>query len=114
MLPQRLGTGCAGYRDRVAAPAGGVAARAVLGDHDRMTTVRPGWTSWAPSGRLAVPVIVVLVIVANLVGVATVTCCSSGSPMRRAHGTTTVLLMAAGYLVVALRPGSSPGCGVSG
>ena len=37
---------------------GGVAAGPALGDHDRMITVRPGWTSWAPSGRLAVPVIV--------------------------------------------------------
>src|SRR3954467_7276723 len=31
------------------------------------------WASWAPSGRGAVPVIVLLVNVANLVGVATVT-----------------------------------------
>ena len=30
------------------------------------------WASWAPTGRAAVPAIVLLVIVANLVGVATV------------------------------------------
>ena len=31
------------------------------------------WASWAPSGRVAVPAIVLLVLAANLVGVATVT-----------------------------------------
>jgi hypothetical protein len=30
------------------------------------------WASWAPTGRTAVPAIVLLVVVANLVGVATV------------------------------------------
>ena len=35
--------------------------------------VSGGWASWAPSGRSAVPLIVLLVISANLVGVATVT-----------------------------------------
>jgi adenylate cyclase len=74
-----------------------------------MTTVGPGWTSWAPSGRLAVPVIVVLVIVANLVGVATVTMLLLGVAGPAGRGTTTVLLIAAGYLVVALPAGIGAG-----
>jgi hypothetical protein len=40
-----------------------------------------GWASWAPSGRGAVPLIVLPVVVANLVGVATVTLCCSASPV---------------------------------
>ena len=70
-----------------------------------MTTVRRGWTSWAPSGRLAVPVIVVLVTVANLVGVATVTVLLVGVAGSGGHGTGIVLLTAAGYLAVAFPAG---------
>jgi adenylate cyclase len=61
------------------------------------------WASWAPSGRLAVPVIVALVLVANLVGVATVIgfqlAVSGGSGST---GQAAVLLTVAGYLVLAL------------
>jgi class 3 adenylate cyclase len=74
-----------------------------------MSTVRPGWTSWAPSGRLAVPVIVVLVIVANLVGVATVTMLLLAVAGPSGDGTTPVLVTAAGYLVVALPAGIAAG-----
>ncbi|HEV7212054.1 MAG TPA: adenylate/guanylate cyclase domain-containing protein [Blastococcus sp.] len=75
------------------------------------TVRRPGvWASWAPSGRLAVPVIVVLVIVANLVGVATVTLLlvgiSSGSGDA---GRTAVLITAAAYLAVGLPAGIAGG-----
>ncbi|MGY2004286.1 adenylate/guanylate cyclase domain-containing protein [Blastococcus sp. SYSU DS1024] len=62
-----------------------------------------GWAEWAPSGRLAVPVIVLLVIAANLIGVATVVLLligveDSGSSAGRAE----VLGAAAVYLAVAL------------
>ena len=75
------------------------------------TVRRPGaWASWAPSGRLAVPVIVVLVIVANLVGVATVTLLlvgvSSGSGDA---GRAAVLVTAAAYLAVGLPAGIAGG-----
>ena len=47
------------------------------------------WASWAPSGRIAVPVIVLLVLAANLVGVATVTMLllgvADGRQLGRAH-----------------------------
>ena len=61
------------------------------------------WASWAPSGRIAVPAIVLLVLVANLVGVATVTLLLVGvSDGGGDHARTVVLLAVAGYLVVAL------------
>src|SRR4051794_23686759 len=57
----------------------------------------------APTGRLAVPVIVLLVLLANLVGAGTVLglqlAVSSGSPSA---GQAVVLLTVAGYLVLAL------------
>src|SRR5690348_8309373 len=60
------------------------------------------WASWAPSGRLAVPVIVALVLVANLVGVGTVIgfqlAVSSGAGTA---GRTPVLLTVAAYLGIA-------------
>ena len=74
-----------------------------------MIVVRPGWTSWAPSGRLAVPVIVLLVIVANLVGVATVTVLLLAVAGPSGHGSTVVLETAAGYLVVGLPAGIAAG-----
>jgi class 3 adenylate cyclase len=61
------------------------------------------WASWAPSGRGAVPAIVLLVLVANLVGVATVTMLLVGvSDDGGDAGRNTVLLAVAGYLLVAL------------
>ncbi|TFV89860.1 adenylate/guanylate cyclase domain-containing protein [Blastococcus sp. CT_GayMR16] len=61
------------------------------------------WASWAPSGRGAVPAIVLLVLVANLVGVATVTMLLVGvSDGGGDDARNTVLLAVAGYLVVAL------------
>jgi adenylate cyclase len=61
------------------------------------------WASWTPTGRLAVPVIVLLVLVANLVGVAIVI--GFQLAVSRGSGTTgqgPVLLTVAGYLVLAL------------
>jgi class 3 adenylate cyclase len=70
------------------------------------TTVRRGaWASWAPSGRGAVPLIVVLVLVANLVGVATVTVLLIGVAGGGPAGRSVVLITAATYLVVALPAG---------
>jgi adenylate cyclase len=60
------------------------------------------WASWAPSGRIAVPVIVLLVIVANLVGVATVTLLLVGVADGGDTGRTAVLSSASAYLAVAL------------
>jgi adenylate cyclase len=68
------------------------------------------WASWAPSGRAAVPAIVLLVIVANLVGVATVVLLlidvedGSGSTGRGP-----VLAAVAAYLAVALPAGTVAG-----
>jgi class 3 adenylate cyclase len=62
--------------------------------------------SWAPSGRVAVPAIVLLVIVANLVGVATVVLLLIG--VDDGSGTTgrsRVLVAVAAYLVVAFPVG---------
>jgi adenylate cyclase len=60
-------------------------------------------TSWAPSGRRAALVIALLVLVANLVGVAVVTLFQLVvSEEAAAAGRTQVLLTVAGYLVVAL------------
>lgn len=75
---------------------------------DARTTPEPvrrdgAWASWAPSGRVAVPAIVLLVLVANLVGVATVTMLLVGvSDDGGSDGRTTVLLAVVAYLVVAL------------
>src|SRR4051794_14112408 len=68
---------------------------------------RGDWASWAPSGRGAVPLIVVLVNVANLVGVATVTLLLVGvSGDSDATGRAAVLWTALGYTVVALPVGT--------
>src|SRR3954468_18533108 len=66
-----------------------------------------GWASWAPSGRGAVPLIVLLVNVANLVGVATVTLLLIGvSHGSDDTGRAAVLWTALGYTVVALPVGT--------
>jgi class 3 adenylate cyclase len=67
------------------------------------------WASWAPSGRVAVPAIVLLVIVANLVGVATVTLLLVGVADGGDTGRSAVLLAGAGYLAVALPAGTVAG-----
>jgi hypothetical protein len=75
------------------------------GDDSGPETVRQdvGWTYWAPSGRVAVPVIVLLVLGANLVGVATVTMLLLGVDDRGGStGRTPVLIAVAAYLVLAL------------
>jgi class 3 adenylate cyclase len=93
----------------VARPAAGY----LVGDHDRVTstdvsgpeTVRRDdrWTYWAPSGRVAVPAIVLLVLGANLVGVATVAMLLIGvDDGGGSGGRTPVLIAVAAYLVVAL------------
>src|SRR5215218_1327982 len=65
------------------------------------------WASWAPSGRIAVPAIVLLVVVANLVGVATVISLLIGVDDGSGDaGRVPVLLTAAGYLVVAFPAGT--------
>jgi class 3 adenylate cyclase len=64
------------------------------------------WTSWAPDARATVPAIVLLVIVANLVGVATVVLLLVG--IEDGSGSTgrgPVLLVVAAYLAVALPVG---------
>src|SRR3954470_2476135 len=64
------------------------------------------WISWAPSGWATVPAIVLLVIVANLVGVATVVLLLVG--IEDGSGSTgrgPVLLVVAAYLAVALPVG---------
>jgi hypothetical protein len=64
------------------------------------------WTFWAPSGRAAVPAIVLLVIVANLVGVATVVLLLVGiQDGSGSTGRSPVLLVVAAYLAVALPVG---------
>ena len=68
------------------------------------------WASWAPSGRGAVPLIVLLVIVANMVGVATVVLLLIGVDDGSAPSTRTpVLITAAAYLVVAFPVGAIAG-----
>src|SRR4029453_6767014 len=88
------------------------------GDHERVITssgpetVRrdSAWASWAPSGRVAVPAIVLLVIVANLVGVATVVLLLIGVEDGRGNtGRTPVLLAVAAYLAIALPVGTVAG-----
>src|SRR3954463_2479450 len=65
------------------------------------------WASWAPSGRGAVPLIVLLVNVANLVGVTTVTLLLIGvSGDSDGRGRAAVLWTALGYTVVALPVGT--------
>ena len=75
-------------------------------------TVRRGGdrASWAPTGRAAVPAIVLLVIVANLVGVATVILLLVGVEDRDGDaGRATVLWAVAAYLVVAFPAGTVAG-----
>lgn len=68
------------------------------------------WANWAPSGRAAVPAIVLLVIVANLVGVATVILLLIGVEDRDGDsGRATVLWAVAAYLVVAFPVGTVAG-----
>jgi adenylate cyclase len=77
-----------------------------------MSRERSGdWASWAPSGRLAVPVIVLLVNVANLVGVATVTLLLIGvsGDADGGDGRAAGLWTALGYTVVALPVGTLVG-----
>jgi class 3 adenylate cyclase len=62
-----------------------------------------GWASWAPSGRTAVPVIVLLVVLANLIGVGTVVLLLLGvEDGDGSAGRAPVLWTAVGYLAVAL------------
>jgi adenylate cyclase len=65
--------------------------------------------SWEPSARLAVPVIVALVNVANLLGVGTVVLLLIGVDDGGDAGRVPVLLAAAGYLVVAFPVGTWAG-----
>ncbi|SEO74732.1 adenylate/guanylate cyclase domain-containing protein [Trujillonella endophytica] len=65
--------------------------------------------AWAPSGRSAVPLIVGLVNLANLVGVGTVALLLLGVGEDVASGRTPVLLAALGYLVVAFPAGTWAG-----
>src|SRR4051794_6443926 len=97
---------------RAASPVGAAlhAARpGALRDHEPVipsaTPVRQ-WAEWAPGARLAVPVIVLLVVLANLVGVATVTLLLLGVDDGSSAGRTPVLLAAAGYLLVAVPAGA--------
>ena len=66
--------------------------------------------SWAPSGRSAVPAIIGLVVVANLVGVVTVVLLLLGVEDRGGNtGRTPVLLVAAAYLALAFPVGTVTG-----
>jgi adenylate cyclase len=65
--------------------------------------------SWEPSARLAVPVIVLLVNVANLIGVATVVLLLIGVDDGSDEGRFSVILTAAAYLVVAFPVGTLAG-----
>jgi adenylate cyclase len=61
------------------------------------------WASWAPTGRLAVPVVVLLVLAANLVGVGTVVLLQLAVSSRAGSaGQGPVLVTVAGYLLVAV------------
>ena len=64
------------------------------------------WAEWAPGGRIAVPVVVALVVVANLIGVGTVTLLLLGVDDGSSDGRTPVLVTAAIYLLVALPVGT--------
>jgi adenylate cyclase len=69
-----------------------------------------GWTTWAPAGRIAVPFIVLLVVVANLVGVATVTLLLVGVDDGAADtGRGPVFLAVLVYLAVSLPVGMVAG-----
>ena len=99
-------------------PSGCAAALGfVLGDHHGMTRAGPSddvagltpvrqWGEWAPGARLAVPVIVAVVVLANLVGVATVTLLLLGVDDGSSAGRMPVLLASAAYLLVALPVGT--------
>ncbi len=68
------------------------------------------WASWAPTGRAAVPAIVLLVVVANLVGVATVVALLIGVEDGSSDtGRGPVLWAVAAYLAVALPAGTVAG-----
>lgn len=68
------------------------------------------WASWAPSGPIAVPAIVLLVIVANLVGVATVVLLLIGVEDDSGDGGRVPVLWAvAAYLVIAFPAGTVAG-----
>ncbi|HEX2072948.1 MAG TPA: adenylate/guanylate cyclase domain-containing protein [Geodermatophilus sp.] len=69
------------------------------------------WLDWAPSGRSAVPIIVTLVVLANLVGVGTVTLLLMGLSAGAGEGAGrgVVVLTAAAYLAVALPLGTLAG-----
>jgi class 3 adenylate cyclase len=68
------------------------------------------WASWAPSGRAAVPAIVLLVVVANLVGVVTVVLLLIGIEDGTGNtGRGPVLLVVAAYLAVAFPVGTVSG-----
>ena len=95
--PPPPGCRCAGH-DLGREPAAGPVAR------------DGAWAEWAPSGRTAVPFIVLLVIVANLVGVGTVVLLLVGvDDGSGGSGRTEVLWTAAAYLVVALPAGTAAG-----
>jgi class 3 adenylate cyclase len=81
------------------------------GARQPVTVVRDGaWAEWAPSGRSAVPFIVLLVMVANLVGVGTVVLLLVGVDDGSGRsGRTEVLWTAAAYLVLALPAGAVAG-----
>ncbi|MGY2065385.1 adenylate/guanylate cyclase domain-containing protein [Blastococcus sp. SYSU DS0619] len=73
------------------------------GSRPRQVARDGGWAEWAPSGRLAVPVIVLLVIAANLIGVGTVVLLLIGvEDGEGGAGRAEVLGAAAAYLAVAL------------
>ena len=78
--------------------------------HGPRTVRREGvLASWEPSARLAVPVIVLLVNVANLVGVGTVVLLLFGVDDGSDEGRLPVLLTAAAYLLVAFPVGTWAG-----
>ncbi len=64
------------------------------------------WGEWAPGARIAVPVIVSLVVVANLIGVVTVTSLLIGVDDGSSTGRVPVLLAGVAYLLVGLPLGT--------
>ena len=76
-----------------------------------VTVARDGaWAEWAPSGRSAVPLIVLLVLIANAIGVGTVVLLLVGVDDGSGRsGRTAVLWTAAAYLVVAFPVGTVAG-----
>ena len=90
-----------------------------VGDHGRVDGDRDGARpaavpgrhqgEWAPGGRIVVPVVVALVVVANLTGVATVTLLLLGVDDGSSAGRTPVLVTGALYLLVALPLGTLVG-----